>query len=340
MNEEQTIKINYNRHFVREDFENYIQNNLLELLEAVTKLENSMYGPEDFPLVDVPEEELNQLLSKETGIVDIYELTALQKGMLYHSLFDSESSQYKVQLIFDIKGVLDVAKLKNAIGTAAGKHDILKTKLYSSRKGIFYQLLMSSVDIEIKYEEMTDHQAKLEKLLADQYKIIDIENNRLNSFMIIKLAENEYQLIWTFHHIIMDGWSYSMVINDIFDSYHSITPSSSLSTSFKKYVEYMKDYTSNKELRDYWAGKLEGVRSSVPSLTGVLEGEGYIENSYLKVLDEELSDSIQRFCQEYKITMNTFFLTIWLTTLKEIKGTDNVCCGVVTSGQEYPGPKY
>lgn len=336
VNEEQTIKIKYNRHFVREDFENYIQNNLLELLEAVTKLENSMYGPEDFPLVDVPEEELNQLLSKETGIVDIYELTALQKGMLYHSLFDSESSQYKVQLIFDIKGVLDVGKLKNAIRTAAGKHDILKTKLYSSRKGIFYQLLMSSMDIEIKYEEMTDHQAKLEKLLADQYKIIDIENNRLNGFMIIKLAENEYQLIWTFHHIIMDGWSYSMVINDIFDSYHSITPSSSLSTSFKKYVEYMKDYTSNKELRDYWAGKLEGVRSSVPSLTGVLEVEGYIENSYLKVLDEELSDSIQRFCQEYKITMNTFFLTIWLTTLKEIKGTDNVCCGVVTSGRNIP----
>ncbi len=53
---------------------------------------------------------------------------------------------------------------------------------------------------------------------------------------------------------------------------------------------------------------------------GGQEGEGYIENSYLKVLDEELSDSIQRFCQEYKITMNTFFLTIWLATLKEVKG--------------------
>ncbi len=52
-----------------------------------------MYRPEDFPLVDMPEEELNQLLHNETGIIDIYELTALQKRMLYHSLFDSESSQ-------------------------------------------------------------------------------------------------------------------------------------------------------------------------------------------------------------------------------------------------------
>ncbi|MBR8645295.1 hypothetical protein KEH51_17195 [[Brevibacterium] frigoritolerans] len=91
-------------------------------------------------------------------------------------MFDSESSQYKVQLIFDIKGFMDVEKLTNAIVTTAGKHDILKTKLYSSRKGVFYQLLMSSMDTEIEYEEMIDHQEKLEKLLADQYKIIDIEN--------------------------------------------------------------------------------------------------------------------------------------------------------------------
>ncbi|CAN7459412.1 amino acid adenylation domain-containing protein [Peribacillus frigoritolerans] len=338
VNEEQTIKINYNRHFVREDFEQYMQHNLPELLRTLEEdaWGKQMYRPEDFPLVDMPEEELNQLLHKDTGIIDIYELTALQKGMLYHSLFDSESSQYKVQLIFDIKGFLDVEKLTNAIVTTAGKHDILKTKLYSSRKGVFYQLLMSSMDTEIEYEEMIDHQEKLEKLLADQYKIVDIENNKLNRFMIVKLAENQYQLIWTFHHIIMDGWSYSMVINDIFAAYHSITPLSSVSPSFKKYVEYMKDYTSNKELRDYWAGKLEGARNSGSSLTGVLEGEGYIENIYLKVLDDELSDSIQRFCQECKITMNTFFLTIWLATLKEVKGTENVCCGVVTSGRNIP----
>ncbi|WP_185150853.1 non-ribosomal peptide synthetase [Peribacillus simplex] len=339
VNEEQTIKINYNRHFVREDFERYFQRNLPELfrtLEEETKLVKQMYRPEDFPLLDMPEEELNQLLRKETGIIDIYELTALQKGMLYHSLFDSESSQYKVQLIFDIKGFLDFEKLKNAIVTTSGKHDILKTKLYSSKKGLFYQLLMNSMDPEIEYEEIMDQQVKLEKLLADQYKMIDIENNRLNRFMIVKLTDNEYQLIWTFHHIIMDGWSYSMVINDIFNSYHSITPSSSGSASFKEYVEYMKDYTSNKELREYWAGKLEGARNSGSSITGVLEGEGYIENCYLKVLDEELIDTIQRFCQEYKITMNTFFLTIWLATLKEVKGTENVCCGVVTSGRNIP----
>ncbi|MFE4896976.1 amino acid adenylation domain-containing protein [Peribacillus butanolivorans] len=339
VNDEQTIKINYNRHFAREDFENYIENNLLELLrtlEAETKLKESTYLSEDFPLVKMPEEELNQLLISESRIVDIYDLTSLQKGMLYHSLLDSESSQYKVQLIFDIKGCLDVRKLKNAIKTIVGKHDILKTKLYSSRKGIFYQLLMSSLDIEVQYEELNDHHVMLEKLLADQYKSIDIENNRLNSFMIVKLAENEYQLIWTFHHIIMDGWSYSMVINDIFNTYHSKTPSTSVITTFKKYVEYMKDYTKHKELQKYWAEKLQDVQIPGLSLTGALVSEEYIENCYLKVLDEELSTSIQRFCQENKITINTLFLTIWLATLKEVKGTDNVCCGVVTSGRNIP----
>lgn len=82
VNEEQTIKINYNRHFVREDFEQYIQHNMQELLRTLEEETRGkqMYRPEDFPLVDMPEEELNQLLNKETRIVDIYELTALQKG--------------------------------------------------------------------------------------------------------------------------------------------------------------------------------------------------------------------------------------------------------------------
>ncbi|WWB88058.1 amino acid adenylation domain-containing protein [Priestia aryabhattai] len=334
--DKQIIKINYNKNFVGANFENYIYTELLELLESfgeeTEKTSKSLNILEQFPIFQGTEGH-KSLLCNDLRIIDIYDLTHLQKGMLYHSLFNRESQEYKVQLIFEIKGSLNILEMKDAINATIKKHDILKTKFYSDKKGIFHQVVMDELEVEVQYRELPYTHMALENLLTTQYRNIDIENNKLNNFLIIKQANNDYLLIWTFHHILMDGWSYSMVIKDVFNYYHSKRFSSDRNASFKSYIEYMKDYTQQAKLKKYWSEKLQNYSILQPNLIHSFQSEEHIEGCYSKQIDEELSTSIQKFCQKYRITINTFFLTIWLSTLKEIKGTESVCCGVVTSGR-------
>ncbi|MFC0562216.1 non-ribosomal peptide synthetase [Halalkalibacter alkalisediminis] len=325
VDDQQEVRVNYNRYFVQEDFENYVKIQLPKLLYSLrekTEQNGSAEVTLDFPIPD-------------SQIIDVYDLTATQKGMLYHSLFDSDSSQYTVQLSFGLDGQLNIEKLKNAITKTMLKHDIFKTQFHSDKKGHFQQFLLHSVDIEIDYVDLWNSHLNLEQWMESQYKKIDIESNRINRFLIVKSAQQQYQLIWTFHHIIMDGWSYSMVINEIFDFYHAKVSLSAVDVPFKLYVEYMKRYMEQNQLKDYWNVKLQQLQSATSSLES-FTGDNYVEYVYTKKLDHELSMLVQRYCQENKITANTFFLTIWLATLSELKGRDTVCCGVVTSGRNIP----
>ncbi|WP_332629890.1 amino acid adenylation domain-containing protein [Halalkalibacter flavus] len=328
VDDQQEIRVNFNRYFVQEDFESYVKNQLQKLLYSLR--EEAEQNREAEEISDVSYGSI-----PESQILDVYDLTATQKGMLYHSLFDSDSSQYTVQLRFGLDGQLNIEKLKNAITRTMLKHDIFKTEFHSDKKGNFHQVLLKYVDIDIDYVDLWNSPLNLEQLVQSQYKKIDIESNRINCFLIVKSGEQQYQLIWTFHHMIMDGWSYSMVINEIFDSYKEKVSSQAAGAPFKSYVDYMKRYMDQEQLQDYWNRKLQQLQSTSSSLD-LFAGENYVEYVYTKELDHELSMLVQRYCQENKITVNTFFLTIWLATLRGIKGRDTVCCGMVTSGRNLP----
>jgi amino acid adenylation domain-containing protein len=320
VNNEQKISVHFNNYFTGVDFESYFTKRLYQLFDEIESESN-----------DVEEDHLGTIL-------DTYELTDVQKGMLYHSLVDEDSDQYKVQLTFTILGDLDVSKLKNAILKTVEKHDILRTFFISDKSGLFYQNLMQYIHTPINYEDLNevDWQEKLNRLKDYEYQQINIENNKLNRFLIVKSKE-AYDLIWTFHHILMDGWSYSTIIHDIFTCYDARNAITDAPTPFKSYVEYMQHYIKRPVVKTFWKEYLKNAQLITTEFLSDTN-EKYSETIFNIKLDEQRMKDINQFCMRNKLTVNTFFLSIWLMTLKKVKQSDYVSCGVVTSGRGVPIP--
>jgi|GEM_PF-1512888 len=315
VNNQQKITVHFNNNFTGEDFESYFTMRLYQLFDEMVS------------------EAKGETTAHLDTILDIYELTEVQKGMLYHSLVDEESDQYKVQLTFTILGDLDISKLKLAILKTVEKHDILRTFFISNKSGLFYQNLMQNIDTPINFEDLNDveSQEKLNCLKDYEYQQINVENNELNRFLIVKSKES-YKLIWTFHHILMDGWSYSTVIQDIFTYYDARTALTDSPTPFKTYVEYMKHYKKRPEVKAFWNEYLKNAELiATPFFSDT--NEKYSETIFTIKLEEQRMQEINQICLENKLTLNTFFLSIWLMTLRKVKQSEYVSCGVVTSGR-------
>ncbi|HKG78521.1 MAG TPA: condensation domain-containing protein, partial [Pyrinomonadaceae bacterium] len=158
-------------------------------------------------------------------ILDIYPLSPMQEGMLFHSLYDQNSGVYFNQVALTLEGQLDLAALKRAWQRVMQRHSILRSSFEWEEIEKPLQVVHREVELELRYEDLGELSKEAEEervkqwLAANLDQPFDLSQAPLMRLGVLQTGKERQQFFWSFHHILLDGWSVSLVLGEVFSFY-------------------------------------------------------------------------------------------------------------------------
>ncbi|GIO01172.1 plipastatin synthase subunit C [Brevibacillus halotolerans] len=282
------------------------------------------------------------MLSK-ANIKDIYTLSPLQKGMLFQHVKE-ESTAYFEQLHFTIKGQLYVDSFEASFQHLINKYDVLRTVFLYKNMTQPMQMVLKERKTSVHFEDISHLDSKAVSQYVEEFKNQDREKgfelskDILMRFAILKAGAKSYHLIWSFHHILMDGWCMGIVLQDLFRMYQQHRQKMPITVesvpAYSEYIRWLEKQNVTKA-RDYWKNYLEGYEE----LTGIirLDTKHTSHNNEVQecafTLDKDITEGLTQLARHYSVTVNTLFQTIWGMLLQKYNNKDDVVFGAVVSGR-------
>jgi amino acid adenylation domain-containing protein len=282
-------------------------------------------------------------LELDAGAVeDIYPLSPMQQGMLFHGLEDAGSGLYVNQLSVEIGG-LDAAKLRSAWQSVSDRHAVLRTgMLWEGLPGAAQQVVHRRVAVPFVEEDWRGRPADAAGLqaaaAAERAKGFDLAQPPLQRVRLIRLVGDRHQLIWTRHHILTDGWSSARLIAEIIATYHG-TPRRGSPARYRDYIAWLQGQ-DRVTAEGFWRGQmqaLDGPTLLAGSLAESADGEGHALCH--SRFDDAETARLQAFARRERITLNTLIQGAWALLLRRHTGQATVCFGATVAGRpaELPG---
>ncbi|HKG80721.1 MAG TPA: amino acid adenylation domain-containing protein, partial [Pyrinomonadaceae bacterium] len=315
---------------------------LRRLIEHCVLREVREYTPSDFPLVNLNEQQLAQLQRTNGQIEDLYPLSPMQEGMLFHSLYGSDSGIYTTQLVCELNGHLNEDAFEMAWQAAVDAHAVLRTGI--EWKGVEepVQVVRRSMKVHLKREDWSslDREEQEEKsgeyLRQDRERVFEMNQPPLMRHVVARTADDASLLIWTSHHLLLDGWSLPIVLNDVLTAYNRLRSGNKSSLkrarSYRDYITWVKKQDL-KEAEIFWRQLLKGFTAPTPLSTreNLTRDSEYAEQQIQ--LTESATARLQEFAQQHQLTPNTVVQGAWALSLSSHAGRDDVVFGVVVSGR-------
>src|SRR5205085_2346877 len=210
----------------------------LQQLSAVSQAaqpHHCAYIPQDFPLLQISQEGLDRLWAQLAGktlapvaasavLEDLYALSGMQAGLLFHS---QASGLYAEQLSFHIEGMLQVPALIESWEQLLAAHPILRTSFVG--EDVLAQAVWQKVSLPLRVIDATQLSPQEQEDLVHAYYQADRrcgfvrEQAPLLRLSVVRLGAQQHQLLWSFHHAILDGWSVSLLLQEFFARYQALT---------------------------------------------------------------------------------------------------------------------
>lgn len=171
-------------------------------------------------------------MSKKGKALKINQLTPMQNGMLFHSLMAEKGSNYHEQMCYLIEGKIDVKFLKAAWQELSERHEIFRTHFMWEKVKTPVQVVVESKEVEFYEYDISHLDEAQQNEYIEQFKAEDLrdgfdyQNSRFNRLSVLKLSDTKHFLCWSFHHILLDGWSVALITGQLFQLYASLTTGS------------------------------------------------------------------------------------------------------------------
>ncbi|HEX2927041.1 MAG TPA: amino acid adenylation domain-containing protein [Ruminiclostridium sp.] len=286
----------------------------------------------------------------------IYSLTPMQEGMLYHNIVGEQTASYVLQTRLRMTGKLDVEKVKESLSLLADKYEILRTMFFYKKASKPWQVVLRERGIEcrtIDLSEVKEQEKEIANLQqADIERGFDLEKDSLLRVTVLRKSEKEHVLLWSMHHIIIDGWSLSLLSGDFLQYYEALAEGKTLSFMQERvreeqkcivpYGEYVKwiEKQDKEEGLTYWGNLLNDYNEAaeIPPL-GNCEREREQVGDEVYTINSQLSIKLQEICTALNVTMSTMVETVWGILLQKYSRSTDVVFGKVVSGRnaDIPG---
>ncbi|SEV87472.1 non-ribosomal peptide synthase domain TIGR01720/amino acid adenylation domain-containing protein/natural product biosynthesis luciferase-like monooxygenase domain-containing protein [Chitinophaga sp. YR573] len=321
---------------------------LLNLIAHTRQQTNKIYTPFDFGLApEVGFQELQTYLAANSSVTEVYRLSPLQRAMLFHYLYEGSES-YKEQIQFDLPDGIDIPAFKTAWDVLFKKHTVLRSSFLVDTFKVPVQCVHENISwpfilLDFSALPAEERQSGLTAFLNEDFKQgFNLEVPPLMRITLIKLSDVAYKMVWTYYHIILDGWSNAVLMTEFLTAYEACLKGQALSEDredkYSDYLRYMAR-TNQYEAERHWKNYLQGVtgKTLLPFVTNVSEqmrnkGEGETAHQFL-LIPGTRTNLIKQYCQQQQITVNTFVQGIWALLLSRYTGRNDIMYGVVVSGR-------
>ncbi|MBF0411474.1 MAG: amino acid adenylation domain-containing protein [Desulfamplus sp.] len=342
-----------------------MKNVLIQITDYCSARKVSEATPSDmtWSQLSLPEFEtlLNENNLSPTEVQDIYPLTPMQENMLFHRLYDADSTAYFEQFSFNIKGKLNLKWFEAAWNHISQRHDILRTNFIYKGVPKPLQVVRKKGFIDWHYEDLSDVkdvQAYLSAFkIKERKQNFELDCDILIRMNIFKLQSDQYAAIWSYHHILMDGWCLGVLIQDVQAAYMELSrgrkPKFSPAPQYKEYIRWLA-YADHSEALRYWSDYLDGFTpiTTLPRDTQYLKNQEIsletadnneifkpiIQSLYSFEIDADISNQLALMSREMQITINTLVQSIWGLLLAERNGVADVVFGAAVSGRPVDVP--
>ena len=279
--------------------------------------------------------QLDELQARDR-IADVLPLTPLQLGLLFHSGFaddvpeEGQADLYAVQLGVTIVGELDAERLHHAVRTAVERHPNLAARFYDGF-GVPVQLIPADPEIawqkiELDGEEQVD--AQVDSLCAaERSHLRDLTGQTTFRAALVRTAADEHRFVLTIHHIVIDGWSLPILLQEIFSSYFGerlpgVTP-------YRRFVSWITAQDVE-AARSMWREVFDGFET--PTLVAPPAPSGRRE-AVSHRLSEDATRALTELARTQRTTVNTVLQAAWAQVLTWLTGQRDVAFGTAVSGR-------
>ncbi|MGH2666783.1 amino acid adenylation domain-containing protein [Flavobacterium sp.] len=284
-------------------------------------------------------------INKE-DISALYELSPLQEGILFHSLYNPKSTAYKTQFSMEFPEGLNLNAFKKAWEYVIKNHTILRTSFIHDQLNIPIQCVYKKSDfnydhVDYTHFEKEELEIQFEALLQNERsKEFDFKKPPLMRVTLVQVDSKAIRMIWTKHHILWDGWSGQILMKEFIQAYTTYTnngvPPAREEDKFEEYIKYIKNINPEEE-KSFWMSYLENFSepSLFPFATNQIENQntgGEYNDVYLN-FDQPFTDKIIEYTKQANITVSTLLQGIWALLLSRYTSNDDIVFGVTVSGR-------
>ncbi|MFC0215900.1 amino acid adenylation domain-containing protein [Paenibacillus chartarius] len=291
-------------------------------------------------------------MKKADAIQKVYPLTPMQEGMLFHALMDSESSAYFTQMVATLHGDVRPEWFERSLNRVVEEFDILRTAFAHQNLQRPRQVVFHERPVKLHVEDLREMAGDEQERRIDAYN----DDNRKRGFHLAKdvllrvalfqLEDRSFRLVWSHHHILMDGWGFGVIIQRLFQVYADLRANRPVSAQtiypFGDYVKWLEKRNKEQSLA-YWESALAGFDTQT-TLPGRKDGASASSGEYRQeqlefVIDEATTEKLTRMARGCGATLNSLFQGVWAVLLAKYNRTGDVVFGSVVSGRpsEVPG---
>lgn len=323
---------------------------LRDLLQHCLSCSRSRHTPSDFPLAELTIGQVDELEATRPHLADVYPLAPLQAGMLFQSLYAKESGAYINQIICKVRG-LDTNILREAWQHVVNHHDVLRTSLAWKHVDVPVQVVQDQVDVPVEFLDWSHasegecEQELSELVQQDRERSFDFSIAPLMRLTVCDLGNGVHHIVWTNHHILLDGWSMPMLLADVFHAYSAISekqqPRLAYRRPYRDFIGWLQQH-DQQDAEKYWRKALKGFRApnELTKLSGGPTSTQLVDNPSSRrygkesiSISKEATDRLDGMCRKYKLTLNTFVQGAWSILLSHYSNEQDVVFGATTSGR-------
>ncbi|MEL6326072.1 MAG: condensation domain-containing protein [Cyanobacteria bacterium J06626_23] len=326
------------------------------------------YTPSDFPLCDLDQATMDAIADSATAgsvtaesaltepIEDLYPLSSVQQGILFHTLYTPDSQLYFTQQSCTLCGEVDAVALQQTWQQVIDRHSIFRTAFIWQNLDCPLQLLRPRVSVpwqELDWSALSPEvqQSQLSEFLVnDRHQGFDLQTPPLMRLTLIHLAADRCEFIWSCHHLLLDGWSMPLVFRDVFLIYKGIKQQQPISLPpsqpYRDYIAWLQGQPLA-PAEAFWRSLLQGAqtptpldRAQVSQAVSTASAQPETDASALphhclqtQFLSTPTTAALQRFGQKNRITLNTVIQGAWALLLSHISGRTDVVFGATTAGR-------
>ncbi|MFK3682188.1 non-ribosomal peptide synthetase [Pseudomonas sp. NPDC088890] len=342
----------YNERTIAELAEAY-RRELLALVEHCLAEGNGSFTPSDFPLAQLSQEQIDSLPIAAAEIEDVYPLTPMQEGMLLHTLLEPGTGIYYMQDRYRINSALDPQRFAQAWQAVVARHEALRASFSWNAGEAMLQIIHKPGKTPVDYQDWRglDEQAQEARLQALHKEEREAGFALLSQapfhLRLVRVADERYWFMMSNHHILIDAWCRSLLMNDFFEIYQALGQGRQaqlpVPPRYRDYIGWLQRQDLD-EARQWWQANLAGFEraTALPSdrpLRHEHAGDGMIVGDCYTRLDVPQGVRLRELAQAHQLTINTFAQAAWALVLARYSGERDVVFGVTVAGRPVSLPQ-
>ncbi|OHW38173.1 non-ribosomal peptide synthetase [Pseudomonas sp. 06C 126] len=311
--------------------------------------------PSDFPLAHLTQAQLDALPVPASAIEDVYPLTPMQEGLLLHTLLEPGTGLYYMQDRYRINSELNPERFALAWKAVIARHEALRASFCWNVGEDMLQVIHKPGSTPIEYLDWTgtpaeQQEPRLQALLKSEREAgFDLLNQAPFHLRLIRVGEARYWFMMSNHHILIDAWCRSLLMNDFFDIYMALGEGREAQLAapprYRDYIAWLQRQNLA-EARQWWQQNLQGFERTTPIPSdrpfmrehaghsgGMVVGDCYTR------LDVREGAQLRELAQAHQLTVNTFAQAAWALVLRRLSGERDVLFGVTVAGRPVDMPQ-